>query len=152
MKAWGKMITAFATVLLVGCSSVPLRKAVLRDVQGDWQCVNAVIDGKPLSEAKTQKLHLALTADRYKTMSGSEVLFDSTYEIDTSVRPPRISMVGTEGDLTGKVAHGIFELNGDTLRICYSMPGKTIPIRFESAPGSEAYLIECNRIRLPNSK
>jgi len=57
-------------------------------------------------------------------------------------------MVGTEGDLAGKEAEGIYSLEGDVLRICYVMPGLPRPEGFESAMGSKAFLVVWKRIPL----
>jgi uncharacterized protein (TIGR03067 family) len=103
------------------------------------------VNGKPLTEPTVKLLHLTLTKDRYKTEKGSEVLFDSSYTVDASKNPKQINMIGTEGDLKGKEAQGIYALEGDTLRICYTMPGKPRPTAFESAVGSEAYLVVWKR-------
>jgi uncharacterized protein (TIGR03067 family) len=48
-------------------------------------------------------------------------------------------MVGTEGDAAGKPALGIYALDGDTLKICYTMPGGERPKDFDSAVGSGRY-------------
>ena len=116
-------------------------------VRGSWTCVSAVVDGKPLPDKTARKLKLTLTADRYKTDRGDEVLFDSTYRLDPAHKPSRIEMVGTEGDAAGKRALGIYSLEGDTLRICYTMPGGKRPERFESAAGSGAYLVTWTRAK-----
>ena len=108
---------------------------------GTWSCVAATINGKPLSETAVKKLHLTMTATRYKTERNDEVLFDSTYRLDTTQSPAHINMVGTEGELTGKEAQGIIAMAGDTLKICYTMPGKPRPSAFASATNSEAYLL-----------
>jgi uncharacterized protein (TIGR03067 family) len=112
---------------------------------GNWLCVSATINGKPLSESAVKKLRLAITETRYKTERGDEVLFDSTYRLDATKTPVQINMVGTEGDLIGKEAQGIIAVEGDTLKICYTMPGKLRPVSFASATNSEAYLIIWNR-------
>jgi uncharacterized protein (TIGR03067 family) len=112
---------------------------------GTWSCISATVDGKALPTTVTDLLRLTLTKDRYKTEKGSEVLFDSTYNIDQSKSPKEISMVGTEGELTGKVAPGIFSYDGKILRICYVMPGLPRPKTFESAEGSRAFLVSWRR-------
>ncbi|HTL27601.1 MAG TPA: TIGR03067 domain-containing protein [Tepidisphaeraceae bacterium] len=114
-------------------------------LEGQWSCVSAIVNGKPLSDSKVSRLRLTLTRERYKTEESSEVLFDSTYSIDRTTTPKQITMIGTEGDLAGKEAQGIYAIDGETLRICYTMPGHARPKAFESNPGSEAYLIVWKR-------
>jgi uncharacterized protein (TIGR03067 family) len=103
------------------------------------------VDGRELPKEVVDALRLTLTADRYKTEKGSQVLFDSTYTVDASTSPKRISMVGTEGDLKGKEAQGIYAMDGGTLRICYTMPGLGRPETFEAPAGSNAYLVVWER-------
>src|SRR5262245_11150458 len=98
-------------LLLSSCASLPR-------LEGTWSCVSATVNGKPLSAATIGKLRLTLTRDRYKTERGDEVLFDSTYTTDSSKKPHHIDLVGTEGDLAGKKAQGIFAVHGDLLEIC----------------------------------
>src|SRR5687768_1481921 len=116
-------------------------------VRGTWTCVSAVVDGKPLPEKTARKLKLVLTADRYKTERGDEVLFDSTYRLDPGQKPRRIDMIGTEGDAAGKPALGIYSLEGDILKLCYTMPGGKRPERFESAAGSGVFLVVWTRAK-----
>ena|SRR6266404_5720941 len=111
------------------------------NLSGTWSCISATVDGKALSKETTDLLRLTLTQDHYKTEKGSEVLFDSLYTIDPSRVPKQINMVGTEGDLAGKEAPGIYSLGGDTLRICYVMPGLPRPEEFQSLAGSKVFLV-----------
>ena len=108
---------------------------------GTWSCVSAVVDGKGLPEQTTKLLRLTITETAYKTQKGAEVLFESSYKTDTTKSPNEINMVGTEGELAGKEAQGIFELAGNRLKICYTMPELERPKKFESNPGSKAYLL-----------
>ena len=116
-------------------------------LHGAWTCISATVDGKALSKDTAAALRLTITQDRYKTEKPGEVLFDSTYRVDASRSPRQINMVGTEGDLKGKEAQGIYSIEKDILRICYTMPGDGRPERFESLPGSKAYLVVWKRER-----
>src|SRR5947207_3430134 len=112
-----------------------------KNLLGSWTCVSAVVEGKPLADETVKQLRLTLIGDRYKTERGDQVLFDSTYKIDVAKTPAQIDMIGTEGDLKGKAALGIFKLDGDSLTMCYVMPGKERPATFESQPQSGAFLV-----------
>ena len=118
-----------------------------QNMEGTWTCISATVNGKPLPEATVKLLRLTLTKDRYKTEKGNEVLFDSSYKLDPSQNPPHINIVGTEGDLKGKEAQGIYSIAGDILKICYTMPGRKRPTAFESIAGSEAHFIVWQRER-----
>jgi uncharacterized protein (TIGR03067 family) len=111
------------------------------NLKGIWACVSATVDGKPLPKETTDLLSLTLTENRYKTEKRSQVLFDSSYTIDPSANPKYINMVGTEGDMAGKEAQGIYSLENDILRICYVMPGLPRPKEFQSEAGSKAFLV-----------
>jgi len=142
---------AIATLALAGfwagCGT-PTHTHAMKDnrpLYGTWNCVSAVVDGRSLPEETTKLLRLTITEQVYKTEKGKEVLFESSYRTDWSKNPPEISMVGTEGELTGKEAQGIFLLEGNRLEMSYTMPGLARPTKFESSPGSKAYFIVWKR-------
>jgi uncharacterized protein (TIGR03067 family) len=117
-------------------------------LDGTWSCASAINDGKPLPEETTKQLKLTLTAaGGFKTQLDERVLFDSTFKVDASKQPRQIDMIATEGDNKGQPGLGIYRLMGDTLTLCYTMPGKDRPKDFESQPGSAAYLIVWSRVK-----
>jgi uncharacterized protein (TIGR03067 family) len=132
-------------ILLAACSATHHRTAKMNLLTGTWMGVSATVDGRALPDTTVNQLRLTLTADRYKTEKGNEVLFDSTYTVDPSKSPKEINMIGTEGDLTGKTAQGIYSLEGDTLQVCYTMPGKPRPGAFSSPAGSGISLVVWKR-------
>ena len=117
-------------------------------MSGTWRCVSAVNGGKPLAQQIVEQLRLTLTKDGgYKTERGKQVLFDSTYRIESRKSPKQIDIIGTEGENKGKTAQGIYEIEGDTLKLCYTMPGEDRPEKFESKEGSAVTLIIWKRAR-----
>jgi uncharacterized protein (TIGR03067 family) len=140
-----------ASVLLAGCllafatQSAGQQKGDAMSLQGTWTCVSAMIDGKPLAEETAKQLKLTMTADCFKTERGEQTLFDSTYTIDPAKLPPAIDMIGTEGELKGKPALGIYKLDANQLTLCYVMPGSPRPTTFESQPQSGAFLVVWKR-------
>lgn len=136
---------ALGLAFLAGCANTNQIMNDTHHLSGTWSCVSAVVDGKALPAEAAGQLRLTLTENRYKTEKGSEVLFDSAYNVDASKTPKEINMVGTEGDLAGKEAQGIYSLEGEVLRICYTMPGLPRPQSFESLAGSKAFLVNWRR-------
>src|SRR5436305_14522967 len=111
-------LPAIFVCFLLATTLVAAEPVTVRQIIGSWKCVSATIDGRPLAGDTAGQLRLTMTPDRYKTERGDQVLFDSTYTIDTAKQPAQIDMVGTEGDLKGKVSHGYFMIVGDMITIC----------------------------------
>jgi len=132
-------ILAFAT------QGAGQQKGDAMNLQGTWTCVSATINGSPLAEETANQLKLTMTADRFKTERGEQTLFDSTYTIDPAKSPSTIDMIGTEGELKGKPALGIYKLDANQLTLCYVMPGSPRPTTFESQPQSGVFLVVWKR-------
>src|SRR3954462_11255786 len=91
---------------LTGCANKP-RLNLKPTLSGTWTAATATVNGRDLPAEILHALRLTLTPTRYKTERGDQVLFDSTYIIDTTVTPHHINMLGTEGPNKGKEALGI---------------------------------------------
>ena len=91
------MKTLIATAILVVASvdAAETQTSLTSRMTGTWSCVNATINGKPLSDTSVKKLHLTMTTTRYKTERNGEVLFDSTYRLDITKSPVHINLIGT---------------------------------------------------------
>ena len=136
----------FANLIVLGLTSMRAADEGAQSLRGEWVCVSATVDGRALGEKTVAALRLTLTGNRYKSEKKSEVLFDSTYTTDDSKVPKQINMIGTEGDLAGKEARGIYRLENELLTICYTMPDKPRPTTFESKEGSGNYLAVWKRV------
>jgi len=55
---------------------------------------------------------------------------------DASKSPKTIDYVNTHGTNKGKSQLGIYEFDGDLLRVCVAAPGSARPQKFESLRGS----------------
>jgi len=52
-----------------------------------------------------------------------------------------MAITGTEGPNSGRTFPAIYELEGDTLRICYDLSGVKRPTEFKSIAGTRLYLV-----------
>jgi uncharacterized protein (TIGR03067 family) len=116
-----------------------------KSLEGSWACVTVETGGERKPDDVAKQLRLTLTAVRYKTEFGEQVLFDSTYTVDLAKSPAEIDIIGTEGEFKGKAALGLLKLEGDTLTMCYVMPGGMRPSGFESPKGSGVTLVVWRR-------
>jgi uncharacterized protein (TIGR03067 family) len=68
-----------------------------------------------------------------------------TYTLDSATQPKSLTVTGTAGPNSGKTFPAIYELNGDTLRICYDLAGASRPTEFKSIADTKLYLVTYNR-------
>jgi len=110
------------------------------NLEGSWTCVRGEKDGEPLPADVVARLRLVLTPAGYRTILGEQVLFEGTYWLNSSATPKEIDILAPDG---GR-APGIYELAGDTHRICYVMAGER-PKTFACPPGVPSFLIVWKR-------
>jgi uncharacterized protein (TIGR03067 family) len=113
-------------------------------VQGSWTPAKAELGGQPLTEAMLKSISLKLDKGQYEVSVGGQP-DKGTYILDSTTRPKSMSITGTEGPNRGKTFPAIYELKGDTLRICYDLSGTKLPTEFKTAAGTKLYLVIYNR-------
>lgn len=115
-------------------------------VQGMWGPVKADLGGQPMTEALLKGISLKLENGKYEVFVGGAP-DKGTYTIDSTTTPKSITITGTEGPNRGRTFPAIYELNGDTLRICYDLSGAKRPTEFKSVAGTRLYLVTYSRKR-----
>ncbi|HZU36611.1 MAG TPA: TIGR03067 domain-containing protein [Gemmataceae bacterium] len=127
------------TVLLNWPGAILADASDAKDVQkhadslrGTWTCVSAIANGKPVPEAVRRALRLELGRHTYRTYRNKTRLFDGTYVIHAAGGSPQIDITSVDEENKDKTALGIYTLKGDTLKLCYAMPGQARPQKFES--------------------
>ena len=70
-----------------------------------------------------------------------------TYTLDSTTDPKGMPVTGTDGPNKGKTFPAIYELHGDTLRICYDLSGQKRPTEFKSTAGTKLYLVTYARAK-----
>ena len=113
-------------------------------VQGNWKPVKAELAGQPMADTVLKSISLKLDNGKYEVFVGDEP-DRGTYTIDSASKPKSMTITGTEGPNHGKTFPAIYELNGDTLRICYDLSGAKRPTEFKTVAGTKLYLVTYNR-------
>src|SRR5207253_6260991 len=74
-----------------------------------------------------------------------KTIIKGNFKIDPTKKPKQSEATYTEGELKGKTVLGIYEVDGDNMRICSALPGKDRPTEFSSKEGSGHALITYKR-------
>jgi uncharacterized protein (TIGR03067 family) len=117
-------------------ADVPDAKAI----QGDWKPVKAELAGQPMPDEVLKTISLKIGDGTYEVHVGS-MPDKGTVAVDSSTTPKSMTITGTEGPNKGKTFPCIYELKGDTLRICYDLSGTKRPTEFKSLAATQLYLV-----------
>jgi len=131
------------TSLVVGAllaADVSENEANTKDVQqlqGTWQLTAGEYDGKRYSELQVKQSQIVFDGNRY-SVPASDVGFSQTgtIKIDATTKPKRLEFSPAQDPDMGKTFLGIYELEGDTYKVCFALPGKERPKEFVSEPFS----------------
>jgi uncharacterized protein (TIGR03067 family) len=119
--------------------------AETKALQGSWIPVKAELGGQPLPGDVLRKITLTLTNQNYEVTITGEQSDSGTWSIDTSTKPKGMTIVGTKGPNAGKTFPCIYDIKGNTFRICYDLSGAKQPTQFKTATGTKLYLVTYNR-------
>jgi uncharacterized protein (TIGR03067 family) len=113
-------------------------------VQGTWIPTKAELGGRPMPDVVLKMTSLKMDKGKYEVFVGDEP-DRGTYTLDSTSTPPGMTITGTDGPNAGKTYPAIYELNGDTLRICYDLSGEKRPTEFKSIANTKLYLVTYSR-------
>jgi uncharacterized protein (TIGR03067 family) len=83
---------------------------------------------------------LKIEGDKYEVSVGGR-LDRGTCMLDAAAQPKAMKLTGTYGLNQGKTFLCIYEISGETLRVCYDLSGKQTPTEFATAAGTPLYLV-----------
>jgi uncharacterized protein (TIGR03067 family) len=112
--------------------------------QGTWLPVTAELGGKEFPEEVRKTIKLVLTPNTYVATVGKES-DEGTCKWDPAKKPKEVDITGVKGPNKGKTFLAIYELTGDTLRVCYDLSGKARPTEFKTTQGTSLYLVTYRR-------
>ena len=153
MRSWG--LAGLALGLLLGGALRADEKdgdkeaAVKKDwkrLKGTWEEVRSVASGEvvPRKEGK----QIATIKDGKLTITvGGKVMSEATLRIDPTTRPKSLDATTSSGPMKGEVSRAIYEVKGDTLRICWALSEKPRPKTFESKKDSWHVLTIYKRVK-----
>jgi uncharacterized protein (TIGR03067 family) len=113
-------------------------------IQGAWLVSMAELAGQKFSDEVNKSIKLVIKDGKYTVTVGNQP-DKGTSKIDPSAKPKTMDITGTDGPNKGKTMLAIYELKGDTLRVCYDVSGKMRPTEFKTAANTQLFLVTYKR-------
>jgi uncharacterized protein (TIGR03067 family) len=114
----------------------------LRRLQGTWVPLKAELGGVPVKALEGAKL--TIKDNTYRVTAGKET-DEGVLELMPGKSPKAMDVKGTKGPNMGKTFPAIYEVKGDTLRVCYDLDGKERPKAFRTEKGKKYFLVTYER-------
>ena len=135
--AVGLVVSGGASTLAGGKADV---ETEVKKFQGVWTVESLESGGKKVPTDLFKDMTLTYEGDKYTVKNGKDVIQVGTQKLDPSKSPKTLDGKITEGFGKGSVMPGIYEIDGDTLKVCFDEEGKKRPTEFKNAPGSETFV------------
>lgn len=136
------------TVLLAGCLLHSMTFAVadeksdnaLKEFQGRWKAAKVVVDGQQASGQIAMKLVFTCQGNQWIPDDNPRDI--ATVQLDPEKKPAWIDV--TDG--ARQTTLGLYELSGDTLKLCFGVPGSERPRELASRRGGGHFYLEMKRV------
>jgi uncharacterized protein (TIGR03067 family) len=119
----------------------------LKKFQGTWTFESVEGGGEKQPADGFKDMVITFEGARHTVKKGDEVVQAGTQTIDPSKSPKAVDVTLTEGPNKGAVMLGIYEIDGDTLKVCFDPAGKKRPTEFKSAAGSQTFVVVHKRVK-----
>jgi uncharacterized protein (TIGR03067 family) len=115
---------------------------VLKKIQGTWKFVAQEMDGKAMPKEELATQTITFEGDKWSVRREGKVVQAGTHKFDPGKKPGQVDAVITEGQDKGSTMLGIYELKGDTIKVCFDPKGKERPTEFTSKAGRMTATVE----------
>jgi uncharacterized protein (TIGR03067 family) len=130
----------------VGAARMKAIRDELNRFEATWKFVSINVDGRSVPAERFREDRLILKGKEFTTTVGG-ITTPGTFKIDPTAAPKSIDITFTDGPGKDNTQKGIYELDGDTQKICWAAPGKARPTVFEAKPKSGRILQVLEKVK-----
>ena len=107
----------------------------LKRFEGTWRFVSIDVDGEKISPKLFEKDTLTLKGKQFVSVVTGNTTH-GVFKVNPNHKPMTIDLTFSDGPGKDQTQKGIYELEGDTQRICFAKGNQERPAEFTSKPGS----------------
>ena len=122
-------------------------KQELQRIQGAWQFTSLQENGDKVPDADLKDRTIFFGGEAFVVRQADRFLQAGTQKLDPLKTPKTINAMVAQGHRMGDILLGIYELDGDTLKVCFDTEAQKRPADFKSEPGSGLILAVYKRLR-----
>ena len=104
-------------------------------LQGTWTVAALEMDGQSMPADMLGDARIVIDGSRF-IGTGMGAVYEGALALDASTTPARIDMQFDAGPEKGNTNLGIYQLDGDSWKLCMATRGTVRPASFTSPPGS----------------
>jgi len=109
--------------------------AVKKDIKlanGTWSIASMEVDGEKVPQDQIKGITVVLADGKFTVKRGDELVQEGTSKVDPTKKPKTIDVTTTKGQNAGENLKGIYEIDGDSQKLCFAPQGKDRPTEFAS--------------------
>jgi uncharacterized protein (TIGR03067 family) len=141
-----------ALMLAAGLIGVPDRpkkvdpvKQEQKKMEGTWKAVAIEHLGQSWQGGG---FTMTFSGNKYNQAAATGALMeDGTYKVDPSKKLKALDLIILSGKDKGKNQYCLYELTGDTLKLCLAQPGKDRPAEFSTKNGTGFEIFVMKRVK-----
>ncbi len=153
MKVHFPALVAAGLLFAFGFANADEAKQQAEKFKGTWGAISYVQGGQGEEEKTAPQespVRWVFKGDNVTFLADVEGASPKgSFKLDPSKKPKAIDIVfpAAPGDKQGQTVLGIYELDGDTLKLCYDPEGTKRPAEFKSKAGSKLILVVFKRLK-----
>ena len=131
-----------ATVMLAAAEEGTKQEVVqkeLKKFEGTWVIASMERNRERAPKEALKGIRLIIKGDKFAIKDGNMTL-EGTFKVDPSQKPKVLDATATE-DGKKETTVGIYEFDGDTLKVCYTPEGGERPKEFSTKAGTNEHPI-----------
>ena len=98
--------------------------------------------GKDSPKEVVDSLTITFSGDKWMVKMGDNVVQAGTHKLDAAKKPTQVDAKITEGEGKGNSMLGIYELKGNTMKVCFDPQGKERPSSLTAKEGQFSGTVE----------